>query len=118
MHATGKTMRILVVEDNIELNRQIKSQGRHFLKDGGFTETLYHQRQQSGAATQDAPVCPDCGKPMTMRTARKGPRTGQPFWGCSAYPECKGTRLMEETVRSDVMEKNTCPVDSKKAVSI
>jgi ssDNA-binding Zn-finger/Zn-ribbon topoisomerase 1 len=26
---------------------------------------------------------------MKMRTAGKGSRAGQPFWGCSDYPRCK-----------------------------
>ncbi|MGB4805952.1 MAG: hypothetical protein WBV59_25160 [Anaerolineae bacterium] len=29
---------------------------------------------------------------MRLRTAHKGPRAGQPFWGCSGYPDCTGTR--------------------------
>ena len=29
---------------------------------------------------------------MVLRTARKDPRAGQPFWGCSAYPDCTGAR--------------------------
>jgi DNA topoisomerase-1 len=36
-----------------------------------------------------APPCPQCGKPMTVRTARKGPNAGKPFYGCSGYPKCK-----------------------------
>jgi len=36
------------------------------------------------------PNCPDCGKEMKKR---KG-KTGE-FWGCSGYPECKGTRRVE-----------------------
>ncbi|MCU0723609.1 MAG: hypothetical protein MUC63_08345 [Planctomycetes bacterium] len=27
-----------------------------------------------------------------MRTARRGKRAGSKFWGCSGYPDCKGTR--------------------------
>jgi restriction system protein len=38
------------------------------------------------------PVCPECGKPMIQRTARRGSNAGNQFWGCSAYPACKGTR--------------------------
>lgn len=33
------------------------------------------------------PVCPRCGRPMVIRTNRK---TGEQFWGCSAYPSCRG----------------------------
>jgi four helix bundle suffix protein len=77
------------------LNRQLQSQGRSFLESGGFTESLYRRRQQSRAAEQAGPVCPACGKPMLRRTARQGPRAGEPFWGCTAYPACRGTRPVE-----------------------
>ena len=33
--------------------------------------------------------CPDCGGPMV---SRKNKSTGQRFWGCASFPECKGTR--------------------------
>jgi hypothetical protein len=42
-----------------------------------------------------APDCPLCGKPLVLRTARQGPRAGSQFWGCSSYPECKGTRKLD-----------------------
>lgn len=38
------------------------------------------------------PSCPQCGKAMIKRTARRGSQAGRDFWGCSAYPSCKGTR--------------------------
>jgi restriction system protein len=37
-------------------------------------------------------ACPTCSKPMAMRTARRGPKSGQRFWGCTGYPTCTGTR--------------------------
>ena len=40
-------------------------------------------------------VCPECGKPMRKRTAKSGPKADQPFWGCTGFPECKGTREVE-----------------------
>ncbi len=43
-------------------------------------------------APQKPPACPKCGKPMRRRTARRGPQAGSQFWGCSAYPDCQGTR--------------------------
>jgi ssDNA-binding Zn-finger/Zn-ribbon topoisomerase 1 len=27
---------------------------------------------------------------MVLRTAKSGKNAGKQFWGCSAYPECKG----------------------------
>jgi restriction system protein len=35
------------------------------------------------------PPCPQCGKPMVLRTAKKGRNEGKQFWGCTAYPDCK-----------------------------
>lgn len=36
-----------------------------------------------------APECPRCGGRMVERRNR---RSGNRFWGCSTYPDCKGTR--------------------------
>lgn len=85
------------------LRRQVEQQSREFLEKGGFTERLYAARvkarteesdksdRSDSSDKSDAPACPQCRQPMRKRTARKGPRAGQSFWGCSAYPKCKGT---------------------------
>ena len=40
------------------------------------------------------PYCPDCGGQMVLRRPkRKG--DFEPFWGCSNYPDCKGTRNIQ-----------------------
>jgi restriction system protein len=46
----------------------------------------------SGVAVvaQAKPMCPQCGVAMIQRTAKKGQFAGQPFWGCSRYPKCRG----------------------------
>jgi four helix bundle suffix protein len=71
------------------LKSQREAQGKAFEETGGFSERLMARRieareQQKSA---DSPECPDCGKPMRQRKSAKGP-----FWGCSAFPDCKGTR--------------------------
>lgn len=38
------------------------------------------------APAADAPKCPQCQKPMALRTGSRGP-----FYGCTGYPKCKGT---------------------------
>ena len=38
------------------------------------------------------PVCPVCQSAMVRRTARRGGNSGRAFWGCSRYPQCRGTR--------------------------
>jgi ssDNA-binding Zn-finger/Zn-ribbon topoisomerase 1 len=82
------------------LKRQIQSQGREFLEKGGFTEKLYGARKRtlkSDLSDQSGgkPNCPNCGKPMAKRIARKGQKAGQLFLGYTGYPDCKGTRLVE-----------------------
>ena len=39
----------------------------------------------------------------------KGPYAGQPFWGCSGYPECKGTRAGKMSDASDRSDKSDNP---------
>jgi ssDNA-binding Zn-finger/Zn-ribbon topoisomerase 1 len=42
-------------------------------------------------------TCPTCGGPMLRRSNRQ---TGRPFWGCKAFPACRGTRNTDgEAVR-------------------
>jgi restriction system protein len=38
------------------------------------------------------PLCPKCGEPMQKRTARSGANSGSQFWGCPAFPRCRGVR--------------------------
>ena len=37
-------------------------------------------------------LCPRCGAPLVVRTAKKGPNAGSQFLGCSRYPDCKYTK--------------------------
>ncbi len=91
------------------LKRQLESQGLEFLKKGGFTENLYASRvkqresdESDRSDSSDTPTCPACGKPMRRRTAGKGPRAGQAFWGCSGFPDCRGTQeLTDPSAPSD-----------------
>ncbi|MFH1495078.1 MAG: restriction endonuclease [Pseudomonadota bacterium] len=46
----------------------------------------------SVAEENSAPSCPKCGASMVKRTAKKGDRIGEVFWGCSSYPGCRGVR--------------------------
>lgn len=83
------------------LKRQLESQSRAFLEKGGFTENLYAVRMEkrksdksdsSDPSDKTAPTCPICDAPMIMRKAGRGANAGNSFWGCPAYPKCKGTR--------------------------
>ena len=94
------------------LRRQIERQARDFLAHGGFTERLHAARVEARAAQEEeaAPACPKCGKAMRRRKAQQGPHAGQKFWGCSGYPECRGTReICRESDLSDKSDRSDGP---------
>jgi len=74
------------------LKRQLESQARDFKEHGGFTERLHTARVKARAEQAGPPLCPRCGNPSGRRTAGK---TSRQFWGCPAYPDCKGTKDIE-----------------------
>jgi restriction system protein len=39
-------------------------------------------------------ICSSCGKPMAQRIAKRGQFAGQPFWGCTGFPQCHHTEPM------------------------
>jgi ssDNA-binding Zn-finger/Zn-ribbon topoisomerase 1 len=41
--------------------------------------------------TKPVPYCPECGARMSLRRP-KPDQSWEPFWGCSTFPECRGTR--------------------------
>ena len=87
----------LVVIDRASglLARQIVAAGEEFREAGGFTERLSAARlehRDAAIVAEGAPKCPKCGKPMRKMVARKGRNAGNPFWSCTGYPDCNGTR--------------------------
>ena len=96
----ANAMIVLIQRAMSMLNRQISKQGDAFIEQGGFRERLTSVRleeRDKQRAEPQAPLCPECGQAMRRRTAKSGPKSGQPFWGCSAYPGCKATRPFEES---------------------
>lgn len=52
-------------------------------------ETLVQPKAQATTTSANqAPTCPKCGIPMTVRKATRGSNAGQQFWGCTNYPRC------------------------------
>jgi DNA topoisomerase-1 len=58
---------------------------------GPFSEAVERAEEKMERVTtqpqETDEVCEECGKPMLLRTGRRGP-----FLACSGYPECKHTR--------------------------
>ena len=47
-------------------------------------------------------TCPSCSSAMVRRVATRGDNAGSAFWGCAAYPKCRGTwPLGKEAARFD-----------------
>lgn len=112
----------LIHQANYLLDRQLSALEKQFIHKGGYSERLAAERiaeRQRRQFTEQpaAPVCPLCAKPMSLRTARKGKNAGAQFWGCSAYPACKGLRDLDdaEQLRGPTpQEGRSCTTDRNK----
>ena len=59
-----------------------------------YMEVFYKNLQEIIGATNEVGIapempekeCPNCGKPMVVRRSR----FGKLFYGCSAFPKCRG----------------------------
>ena len=47
-----------------------------------------HMENKAKEETEDL-ICPRCGAPLVLRTAKKGENAGNQFYGCSAFPKCR-----------------------------
>lgn len=91
----------LIHQANFLLDRQISALEKAFVEGGGYSEQLaterLRQRRQDRSDPSDPsnlckpPPCPTCGSLMALRTAKSGKNSGSQFWGCTNYPNCKGT---------------------------
>ena len=91
----------LINQANYLLDQQIAALEKQFVEEGGYSELLATQRlafraqrkKEAPASSNPSgqiPACPLCGKPTVLRTAKSGKNEGKQFWGCTAYPDCKG----------------------------
>ncbi len=78
---------VLIQRTTALLSRQMVAQEEDFVQHGGIKERMYKARTETAVTAEAGPVCPKCGKPMRKRKSVKGE-----FWGCTGYPDCKGTR--------------------------
>jgi len=96
----------IIHQANFLLDRQIASLEAAFIEEGGYSEQLATARLQKRKQDQSdrsdqshqtdqqkakPPLCPVCGSLTSLRTAKTGKNAGQSFWGCTSYPNCKGT---------------------------
>jgi four helix bundle suffix protein len=88
--AAANTLIVLIQRATGLLGRQLAKLEGAFIESGGIREKMTAARREARAEPA-APPCPDCGASMKKRTSQRGP-----FWGCTAYPQCKGIRQMDQ----------------------
>lgn len=87
----------LLHQANYLLDQQIEALEMQFVEEGGYSEQLAamrlaeRSRKKAAGVAEQVPDCPKCGKQMVLRTSRNGDKSGSQFWGCTGYPECRGT---------------------------
>jgi four helix bundle suffix protein len=108
LEISANTLRHITLQAIFLLDRQIQRLEQDFLKEGGIRERMTKARLENRNASTASrssmssitPQCPACGSPMKRRTARQGQNAGNDFWGCSKYPDCRGTRSLEDGRRA------------------
>ena len=90
----ANAMLILIGRSLHMMSKLMAQYGEVFRRDGGFSERMTAarveaKRERREAVNEDAPACPSCGAPMRLRHSATGD-----FWGCTAYPTCRGTRRL------------------------
>ena len=87
----SKTRQVLTEVEVAEIVERIKT-GRLTPSFKTNREHVRHVRNIVAEKENDStPSCPKCGSPMVLREAKKGQNAGKKFWGCTKFPQCKGT---------------------------
>ena len=96
MAASGATAGIVVTSGAFTSEATAFAEGRNVtLLDGPRLIALIGPVQEDRAEVRvetPVPDCPRCSKPMVRRVVKQGANAGSEFWGCTAYPGCRGTR--------------------------
>ena len=48
------------------------------------------EQVEASIISDNTPACPKSNSEMVKRVAKKGQQQGQPFFGCSQFPKCRG----------------------------
>ncbi len=98
IHLRKKLDKDLEVFDKIR--ESSKTPDKDTVKGESSTETIIKKYKLDFGEDFVAPICSECGETTVLRDSFKGP-----FFGCSAYPECKNIVKLE-----DVMSTEKLPV--------
>jgi len=83
--ATGKPIRLIDGQALLAMIRSVQESEPVAARPSGRIEPVLGDMD----STPSEPRCSRCGEGMVQRTNR---RDGSAFWGCLAFPRCRGTR--------------------------
>lgn len=84
--AKGKPIRLIDGGVLWEMVRQVQPDAKE--------ATLLPRDGNADAVATESPECPKCGGEMVRKEAKQGASAGSLFWGCSRFPQCRGSRSM------------------------
>lgn len=87
--ACGKPIELITGEQLLQLVREVQHRPFDAAIAQRIEPTLHPDRPAP------SPACPSCGGAMVQRNnrnTRNTRNTRAPFWGCTTYPRCRGTR--------------------------
>lgn len=90
--AEGKNIELI---DGTGLNRMIKKARAMLPGVVSTADAPSRGEPKLQTASIIDPTCPRCGSAMAKRIAKQGSNTGGTFWGCTAFPKCRGIRAIE-----------------------
>ncbi len=61
-------------------------------KDMDNNTAAVKENEKCDKISEEISVCPQCGAPLVLRTAKKGNNAGKQFYGCSTFPQCRYTK--------------------------
>ncbi len=108
----ANAMLILIGRSLHMLGNLMSRLGEEFRQEGGFSERMTAarveaKREARQAVDEDAPKCPQCGALMRLRHSARGD-----FWGCTAYPTCRGTRQVLGGGRQQSNRRQSAAIES------
>ncbi len=89
--ARGKPVRLIDGETLLPLVRGVQN--------GKGKNPNKQPSPEQPRAEASPPICKLCGKPMVLRTAKKGPNAGGKFWGCPNFPRCRHSENITDVTK-------------------
>jgi len=107
---------------SFQSNQMAKDFDEAWLSQWASNQTVYRLQLISEildnpTTTVQTPVCPECGKVMTLKHGKGGGKLAEwiswEFWGCPDFPRCRGKLNMKQAEKA-----TTIPVIHKRGITM